>query len=261
MIDGQKVTGQEILDGRMMRADYTRKTTELAEERKAIAAFQEKAEDYRGDIEDYFQRTYSNPVELLHELRASAPDTYKALRKHIVDETLRIGEMTEAEYAMHQRLDEGEHNAWKDARLKARGEMAQTRQQTRAQRAEVRKNITTWRDEAMKAEGLKQDNADHQEALSEYLAARHRNERWTEELIRNAAKAVAKRLGVKPPPPPKAAGATVKKDPKTGQFVAPQAPPPIKGAGTRRPPTNRQAAPSKTMPSSVAFEKIRDKFR
>jgi FKBP-type peptidyl-prolyl cis-trans isomerase (trigger factor) len=53
--DGTKATLQELVDGRLMRADYTQKTQELAAEKKRLAAAQELYEMLQDDPEGTVQ--------------------------------------------------------------------------------------------------------------------------------------------------------------------------------------------------------------
>jgi hypothetical protein len=260
LIDGKEVTGEELLTGRLAHADYTRKTQALADARKTFEAKSEEHEDYRGDVQEYFQRTLSDPSELLNEYRASAPEKFQALKKLILDEAIRVGDMTEAEFAMYQEMDKSKHEDWKRGRLSARAKAAEERTTMRSQRAEIHRSVSNWRAEAMKGAGLSLDNQDHTDAFYEYMTSRHRADRWTEEMIQAAAKSVAKRFGVKPP---KASAAPAQvKDPKTGKFVPAkpvQAPPPVRGLGTKRPPGKSDPTPKKVS-TSTTFAALRERF-
>lgn len=72
--DGTELTGKELREGYLRQADYTRKTQELAEQRREVES---KLDDLAASIED-------NPVQWVTEIVSGASDPTAALAQALV---------------------------------------------------------------------------------------------------------------------------------------------------------------------------------
>lgn len=85
-INGKKVNRKELREGYLRQSDYTRKTTEVAEERKAVAAKQaevDKVAEILGDIQTEIQTLVMGDVQNVDwdSVRISDPSEYLRLKE------------------------------------------------------------------------------------------------------------------------------------------------------------------------------------
>lgn len=236
--------------GRLRQEDYTRKTQALAEERKALKAeieaereeFSKKEEEF-GEVANWL-RGLNDPDQAEYQLTLEFPQTMAALKAKWIAEAGEESQLTERERAMRERVRqlEYEQRARKEEedRAKARHEKAQKA----ARSAELRKQVDGWMPAAAKAVGLDQDEDTYRLIYNELGNGNYFKVRWTQDVITQAAKAVAKALKKGAPPP-----------------AAPPKPPPSpKGTGHKAP---ANAAAKKTKPKQDLgnfFDRIRDKY-
>lgn len=231
-VDGEKVTGEELLKSRLRHADYTRKTQELAEERKAFEQERTAEKDKVSDYEEFLSGIKDvNTLEL--ELERYYPDTLQALRDRIIEQAIEEqGCSTDAERDRLVRLRKSE---LREAAAKRDQELAGKRTKAREHEqktAELRKTYLGWAAESMAAAGLDAKDQDHYELVAAKVTKN--KGQWTKETFQEAAKAAAKVLGKTPP----AAKATPKL-------------PPVRTLGHKAPPGEKaklvkKAAPKKT---------------
>lgn len=79
--DGTEVPAKEVL---ARQADYTRKTQELAEQRKAFEAERETQEKLIGEVEEYFNQRTADPIGWAEEIVGGADNPTAALAQVIV---------------------------------------------------------------------------------------------------------------------------------------------------------------------------------
>lgn len=78
--DGTELTGKELREGWLRQADYTRKTQELAEERRELDARFEQ-------VRDFLQERAANPVGWVEEIISSTDDPTATLAQALVSLT------------------------------------------------------------------------------------------------------------------------------------------------------------------------------
>ena len=240
LVDGEVITGAELKKSRLRQADYTKKTQELAEIRKAVEAQADATSDY----EDFLEGI--KDVEVMEmELERYYPQTLAALRERIIEQALEEQEATtDVERDRIRRLRKaelGERATKRDTELDSK---RRQRKEQAQKTAELRKTYATWALETMAAAGLDPNDEDHLELVRESVKKR-KGETWTKETFAEAAKRVGKMLGKAPPAPkkgaipPKKKAAEAKLPPgkgKAGQTVkdakAPVKKKPAKDAGS-----------------------------
>lgn len=250
LVDGEVVKGKDLLGGRMMRDDYTRKTQALAEERKAAADQIESLEDERDDLIDW-AKGLSNPARMESELEANFPEAFAQLKERIIEDALREAELAEKpemlryyREARKAKLEEEARKAEQEANQRVEG-----RKSKRAEVAKLRTDYAGWSKTAMEQAGLNPANADHREALTDRMIAAHKSEKWTAETFVKAAKHVGKLIGAKAPEP---------KAPEPEKPVLP----PVRPIGQRpKPEARRQAeAAAKKAAAPKSFDELRAKY-
>lgn len=201
MVDGEPIKGKDLLSGRLMQADYTRKTQAVAEERKRFQARAEQAEDERDDLVSWAE-SLSNPERMEYELESNFPEAFAALRERIIEQALQEHELSgKPEFRYYQ---EARRAAMEKIAQKAEQEQAsrtQQRTQRRAQVGEMRTTFEGWTKSAMESAGLNVDNVAQRTAVQDRLLVGHKDEKWTAETFAKAAKYVAGLVGAKAPPP------------------------------------------------------------
>ena len=248
MIDGERVTGAELKKGGLRQADYTRKTQELAEQRKVLDAEREKADEYEA-----FLSGIGDLDTMEAELSRFYPKTFAALRDRIIEQAIEEQSVAEdaAALARLQRYRQQDLEARQERRDRAVQAHKEKLKGDRQKTADLRKAFMGWTDSSMKAAGLDPKDADQRDLVTQQVAKR-RGETWTEDTFKAAAAAVAKLLGKKPPAAKKPAGKPAKK----------AALPPIRSTGTKTPAAakNKPKGPkSKTVTSEDFFTSLRRK--
>lgn len=200
MVDGEKVLGKDLVGSKFRQADYTKKTQAIAEERKQFKAQLEEKDDELDEVVSW-AKSLSNPDRMEYELETNFPEAYAALRDRIIEQALEESELKDDRARQY-------YQAARKARLeeigrKAEQEFAQAKEAKVSQRkqvAEIRENVNKWMVSGMKVSGLDEANPDHRTALIDRLAVGYKGVVWTEEVVAQAAKSVAKLLGVKVKP-------------------------------------------------------------
>lgn len=253
IVDGKKLKGEDIKAGMLMRDDYTRKTQALAEDRRTFEAKGEERADFDLEVQDFFTRIKDHK-EALHEFEANYPDTYRKMWGHIVDEAMKVGDMSDGELAMYQENKRHALEEWKRGREGARHELVEGRKAQNQRSADITRKVQVWRSEAMKAAGLSLEDTDHTSAVFDRMVARHRDKTWTKEMFDAECANVAKAFKVKAPLPAQ--------DPKTGKFKAGTAKPKlptVANTGARRPP-GQTAEKKTTVTPRAGFTSIRERY-
>ena len=244
LVDGQLVKGKDLVGGRLMREDYTRKTQELAEERKNFASKIEALEDEKDDLENW-ATGLQNPARMEVELEANFPEAFAQLKERIIEDALRQAELEgkpELKYyqeARKARLEEEARKAEREA-----SERTEKRKTYRTEVARMRTEFEGWTKSAMEASGL---DSKYREAVQDRLIAAHKGEKWTAETFSKAAKHVANLVGATPPKPKEEAKPAV---------------PPVKALGNRPKPAARIAAKEQARKAGApkSFDQLRAKF-
>jgi len=200
-IGDKEVTGQELLDGRMLREDYTRKTQAISEERKQLQGSLTEISDKFEDAVEWARSLHDvDTMEL--ELIATYPKTYQALVDRILQHAVEESEIAEKDPRMLEHFRQA-----RQARLeriarkrdedydKRVGNRVKAREKT----AEMAKSFNTWAIEAMTGVGLDPNNPDHKEAVIDRLISGYKGQQWTAETFVQAAKRIAAILKVEPP--------------------------------------------------------------
>lgn len=215
--------------------DYTRKTQAIAEERRE---FEQKAQEHQAekdDLREWFQAN-RDPDKLEAQIREWWPEALETLIDRHVQARTEEADMTEREAAL-QRENRAHRTARTAATLKSEREKAQAGRDEEKGKREAeneaqlarQKNYATWVPGALREVGLLAEDADPGPDLLNMLGAQLRTiatpaEEWTEEHMKEAAKAMAqtvKRLTGKAP----SAGGAKKKKP------AVKPPPSTRGTG------------------------------
>jgi hypothetical protein len=108
-VNGKKLTLEQLISGNMMQDDFTRKTQELAEERKATEEFKKGLEEQRQGFDEEIQKTretYAQELSqkqsydrLFNMIQAKNPDLYAELEAEFTEMTATDNPMVNAEIA------------------------------------------------------------------------------------------------------------------------------------------------------------------
>ena len=229
-IDGEKVKGKELREGRLRQADYTKKTQAIAEERKQFKETLATVNEEKQELVDWVS-SLSDPETLQFELKRNFRDTYDNLRDMIIQEVFEEQDMTEAEIRMKRRAEDAEFN---DRVRKADEEYNRKkneRQEYNQKTAQLRDTYNGWTNTAMEAAGLDPKSAKQQKLVRGYVLAEFSGQDWGEKHFQKAAEEVAKEMGKSPKKKPA--------DPKT---AAASKLPPTKPQGNKAP-AGAKAAP------------------
>ena len=204
-IDGQEYSVKDLKAERLMRADYTRKTTELARERDAMDDFRLEVDLERMQTRDFLERM-SNPTELINEFAEHMPEVWDAVIDAIVQREIQLQKATPEGRELILRKEADARRQWRAQRDSRMAKEFDTHRGRATARREAAKNHKGWRDEAMKAAGLDPARDEHHDLVMDGMASpRNRGKAWTKETFDAEAARVAKILGVKAPAPAKAA--------------------------------------------------------
>lgn len=121
--DGEEVTLKELKAGYFRQKDYTHKTTEIAEQRKATEAVQAHYETQSKFVESTLQNLSSYlqgliPAEPSLQLAQSDPGAYqyqKALRESAISELGQLGQMQDGVAANKQEVSQADMQRYRDA--------------------------------------------------------------------------------------------------------------------------------------------------
>lgn len=221
-IDGEKVKGKELREGRLRQADYTKKTQALAEERKQFKETLATVNEEKQELVDWVS-SLSDPETLQFELKRNFRETYNTLRDMIIEEVFEEQDMTENEIRMKRRAEDAEFN---DRVRKADEEYNRKkneRQEYNKKTTELRNTYNGWTNTAMEAAGLDPKSAKHQKLVRGFVLAEFSGQDWNEKHFQKAAEEVAKELGKFP--------AKKKVDPKAAASKLP----PVKAQGNKAP--------------------------
>ncbi len=218
---------KDLRDGQLMRADYTRKTQEIAAKERAMDEYRVETELNDIQTEDFVRRM-DDPNEMINEFAAHKPEVWAAVEEYIIDRAIHLQGLSPEGRQLFLRDEADKRKAWQ-AKRDQRMQQTFAQHRTKAQaRAEAQKNHGSWRADAMKSAGLSATRAEHHELLMDGMtSARNRGKPWTKELFDAEAARVAKTLGVKPPKQPKPAPTPI--------AAAPAAPPAAKLPPVRSP--------------------------
>ena len=196
---------KDLLDGQLMRSDYTRKTTEIAREREEMTNF--RIETEINDIQtDDFVRRMNDPNEMINEFAVHKPEVWQAVEDYVIERALHLQGLSPEGRQLFLRDEADRRKEWQTNRDARMGKAFSDHKTKATARVEAQKNHGNWRGEAMKAAGLSAtNNAHHELVMDGMTSARNRGKAWTKELFDAEAARVAKTLGVKAPKPPKPA--------------------------------------------------------
>lgn len=228
-IGDEEILGKDLLNQRLMRADYTRKTQQLAEFRKKLETDLNERTDERDEAVEWIKGL--EDVDTLEaELWRHFPKAMESLIQRVIDQAIEeedagdnqkhreaIRRARKAELEDRQRLLDEKRN-------KTLSERKQIAQKT----TELRANFDKWTREAMASAGLDFTNEKHRTVFSDRIMSAYGKEAWTQDTFAKTAKYVQDLLGVKPPPKKVAPAAKLPPVAKSGA-VAPakgKAPPP-----------------------------------
>jgi small-conductance mechanosensitive channel len=253
LVDGKVVTGEELEKGRLRQADYTRKTQQLAEIRKAADAKISTLEDENEELKNFVQEL-QNPDDMEFNLRRFFPKQYEDLKDRIIQEALEEHDMTERERELYR-----ENKRAKIERLaKEKDEkflkQRQERKDLTLKSNELTQQFHQWTLETMEEAGLDPESEEHMD-LIRGLASRRKGETWTRETFQQMAAKLAKSLGIKP----KAKKAEPTK-PESKKESTPKLPP-VRTTSAKAP-AGRDTQKPKPKPRHVgdAFEELRRKY-
>lgn len=228
-IDGEKVKGKELREGRLRQADYTKKTQAIAEERKQFKETLATVNEEKQELVDWVS-SLSDPETLQFELKRNFRETYDNLRDMIIQEVFEEQDMTENEIRMKRRAEDAEFN---DRVRKADEEYNRKkneRQEYNKKTTQLRETYNGWTNTAMEAAGLDPKSPKHQKLVRGFVLAEYSGQDWGEKHFQKAAEEVAKELGKFP--------AKKKADPKAAAAKLP----PTKPQGNKAP-AGTKAAP------------------
>lgn len=249
LIDGKLVKGKDLLAGRLMREDYTRKTQELAEERKAHAGKLESLEDEKDDLISWAEGL-QNPARMEVELEANFPQAFAQLKERIIEDALRQAEL-EGKPELRYYLDARKAELEAEARKAAEDDTKRTngRKHKRAEVARMSADFAGWTKSSMEAAGLDPADPEMRTAVQDRLIAAHKGEKWTAETFATAAKHVGKLVKAKAPEP--------KTDPEAKPAL-----PPVRPQGNRPKPAERIAAQQAARKAAApkTFDQLRKNF-
>lgn len=242
------LTGKELKLGNLRQADYTRKTQELAEERKQIEAVKEEIEE----VKEWAQ-SLIDPEAMHFELQRYYPKAFAKLKEKIIQEAIEEQDLDPAHLHDRQlaRALEVERKArmQDEAQTKKRNEKKELAQKT----AELRVQYDKWVDETMKEAGLDPTDTEHQALVRDRIAVRHRDQNWDKDLFSQISAHVAKVLGKTP-----------KAKPATPAKPAAKLPPSPRPAGNKTPAEAKEKAKAtnKRAHKDVAdsFTELRKKY-
>jgi hypothetical protein len=246
-VGDETLTGEELASGHLRQADYTRKTQALADREKKYVSKIEELEEQVADFSDW-AKTIQDHEEMRHELETAMPETFAKLRDLLLDEAVAEAEMTDGE-----RRQARENRKLKDQeRLREKLAKAEKTRQDRKAAAqkttELRRTYNEWTKECMEEAGLDPKKAEHVELLHAKVTT-YRGQ-WGKDTFMEAAKLVAKAIGVKK----KAAPAPAAKPDKKAEAELP----PVRSVGGKKPadtPEPRKAPPART--AETIFQKLR----
>lgn len=234
----------------LRQADYTRKTQELAEERKRLhSEIQSEREAMRAKEEDFAEvqtwlENLRDPEKAEYQLMRYFKPTMEALRDKWILESQEEEQLTERERAALRRVRELElaDRARKEDEARA-AEAAKKRREAQATN-EFRKKLDAWLPQAAKASGLDPDEDMLQLIRNELANGKYWKQAWDLNVVTTAAQVVAKAL---------------KKTPKPETKPAP--PPSLKGPGAKAPANKvetKKAAVKKN--SDEYFRMLKEKY-
>lgn len=197
VVDGKEITGKELLDGRLMREDYTRKTQKLAEFRKELEGKLDTVSEERDDAVDWIKGL--EDVDVMEaELERYFPETLEKLISRAIDQAIAeedAGDHKEA-YRKARKAELAERQRKLD---EARAKVKDDRKQKAVKTAELRANFDKWTREAMAAAGLDYKSEKHRNVFSDRIMSAYGKEPWTQETFTKTAKYAAEVFGIKAP--------------------------------------------------------------
>ena len=242
----EEVSGEELLKGRLRQADYTQKTQKLAEDRKKLTSERDEAVEKAEDIIAWV-KSLADTDNLEAELDGFFPEALEKLRQRWIEEELELQDMDEKVAAVHRKNRKHELERRRLANQQKESERIAERKNMAIKTAELRKSVESWTNSAVKAVGLDPENADHMQMVMEKVAAQYRGVKWTEATFHEAAKSVARVLGIKKP---EQAAAGAKPKAKL---------PPVKDLGHRGPKERDKAPKRKAVDPGDFFASLRKK--
>lgn len=208
--DGEKVTIEELRKGSLRHADYTRKTQELGEQRRALANERQKFESDQAEVAAFLQQMH-DPDVLEAQCLEVWPDAFERAVERRAKELLALSDKETSEHErdlIKRERDLRVQRAGHDAigkRSEARKAVEQKRheEEAQAQRADtLRRQFNAWAAEASAAVGLDTSNQDHADLMYGFITSSvPKGVQLTAEHFMVAAKRAAKVLGVKPAQP------------------------------------------------------------
>lgn len=252
----REVVLKDLLDGELMRADYTRKTQALAQREEEMDNERLEAQLERIQTEDFVQRM-SSPVEIMNEFSEHQPEAWAALVDMIIEREIKFQNATPEGRQLMLRDEKDARARWRAARDARVQKAFDTHRNKHTARREASKNHSGWRNEAMKSAGLDPANDAHHDLVMDGMASpRNRGKAWTKEMFDGEAARVAKILGAKAPKPAAAA------KPAPAAPAAPPAPPkpalpPVRASGVAAPRTPA----GKFAPKPKSYENFWDDLR
>lgn len=194
-IGDEVLTGKELKAERLRQADYTRKTQQLAEDKRA---FEQERDGLLEENEElkHWVSSLRDPHEMRFELERYFPETYEALRDLIIQEAIEEQDMSPREKELARRTRQAE--AAEKARQKdEQVEMRKAERREQEQRtAELRHTFNGWLQETMTAAGLDPRNPRHQKLVRREIQTEHKGKTWTKDTFVEACKEIAAGLGV-----------------------------------------------------------------
>lgn len=196
-IGDETVTGKDLKAERLRQADYTRKTQELAEDRRAFAQERDGLVEENEELKVWVA-SLRDPAEMAFELERYFPDTFQTLRDQIIQQAIEEQDMTPTELAAVKRA----RTAERDAKARAKDDELQSkkdaRRETEQRTAELRRTFDGWLQETMVAAGLDPANPKHQKLVRREIQTEHKGKAWTKDTFEEACKEVAGAVGAAP---------------------------------------------------------------
>lgn len=220
-IGGHTYKVKELMDERLMRADYSRKTTELARERDAMDDFRLEVDLERTQTQDFLHRVSTNPTELINEFAEHMPDVWAQVEDHLIERAIHLQSLSPEGRELFLHKERQARAAWRAQRDQRMEGVFRNKRSTVAARKEAAKSHKEWREGSMRSAGLDPTNDAHHDLVMEGMASpRNRGKAWTKEMFDAESARIAKIIGAKAPPPPTAAAAAAPATP-----AAPPLPP------------------------------------
>lgn len=258
------ITGAELKKGRLMQADYTRKTQALAEERKQLEAKNLSLLEVNDEVQEW-AKSLSDPEEMHFELERHYPKAFAALKAKIIQEAVDEYELDDATKEARARARAAENREKAREKDQKQATTKAARRDSAQKTAALRVTFDKWCDETMGETGLDPLDREHHELLRNRIATRHRGTQWTRELFLAEAKAVAKLLGKAPKKPIKGKDgkfikAKAKDDKKPVKKPEAKLPPGPRAGGVKGPSEKPEKKPAPRKDVAQGFAALRDKY-